>query len=107
MATENVPPSAGFAAVKPPSPQPPVYREVYRAKSDPIKAAPAAPASLEEVAHSQSNRLFDVRALLAALQALEADEDEDHSAYVDNVRRVARLADDLVNEVQEAFDPFI
>lgn len=107
MATQTVPSGCGFTAVVPPPPQAPAYQEVYRASSDTSEGPAAGTPSLEEVAHTQSDRLFDVRALLAALQNLEAGEVGGHAAYADNVRRIARLADDLVNEIQEAFDPFV
>lgn len=62
---------------------------------------------LEDVAHAQSNRLHDVRALLIALQELTPTKPEGADPYFDNVRRIARVAADLVDDVQEAFAPFI
>jgi hypothetical protein len=57
--------------------------------------------SLREVAHSQSNALHDVRALLAALLATPDIQDHNYP------ERLAFMAEEKVAGVQRVFDPYI
>jgi hypothetical protein len=67
---------------------------------------------LEEVAHCQSNRLHDVSVLLKAIQAsVEAGPyiptGSEMAALRDGIHRLARMADDVLEGVQDAFQPYI
>ena len=67
----------------------------------PAPATPAAAQSLEQVAHAQSNAMFDVRALLGTL--MHSPELLEH----DHLQRLVFMADEKIAELHTAFDPFI
>ena len=72
-----------------------------------VTGAELAP-TLQQVAHAQSNALFDVLALLAAI----ADRIDAHSSARANdemhhTLRLAQIAQGRVQEVIGAFDPYI
>lgn len=72
----------------------------------------ATPAPLEDVAHLQSNRLHDVSALLKAIQlSVEALPDRaterEMAEWRDRIHRLVRVADDVLEDVQDAFQPYI
>lgn len=75
--------------------------------STPSNAGPnmAADTAIADVVHRQSNSLHNVRALLTAIDAIAAELDEDDRK--DHLRRVVRMADQAVIEVQAAFQPHI
>lgn len=84
-----------------------ILMEAAKAPTAEPKAAPEKP-PLEEVAHSQSNALYDVVALLAAI----ADRIDAHSSAradddMHSTLRLAQMAQKRVGAVIDAFDPYI
>lgn len=55
---------------------------------------------LTEVAHSQSNELWDVVALLDGVVAIAGDDSPE-------IKRLTRMARELVRGVQDALNPYI
>ncbi len=64
-------------------------------------------ATLEQVAHAQSNVLHDITALLSALQdgleRLDLPDDGD----IDTLSRFAQMAKDKIAGIVGAFDPYV
>lgn len=70
--------------------------------------APALPLTLEQVAHTQSNTLYDVVALLAAIaDGVEARSSPRADDELHHLQRLAQIAQRQVNGVIDAFDPYI
>jgi hypothetical protein len=69
--------------------------------------APAEAPTLERVAHSQSDELHDVVALLAAIADRIEARATDPNDSLHHTLRLAYMARDRVDSVINAFDPYI